>query len=210
MGEQTMSEIKYPASSARIGFAAPEFSTGAVVNGDIGSVSLSQYKGKYVVLLFYPKDFTYVCPTEIIAFNDRHEEFAKLNTQVLAISTDTEESHLAWTKLPRKQGGLGNMTIPILADHTKIISAKYGVLKEDDGIAFRGLFIIDEQGVLQQITINNLPVGRNVDETLRLISAFQFTAVNGEVCPANWKAGEKTMKADPKGSQEYFQNTFAQ
>lgn len=131
-------------------------------------------------------------------------QFDKLNTQVLALSTDTEEVHLAWIRTPRKKGGLGHMQIPIVADTTKSIAARYGVLLEDAGVALRGLFIIDPQGVLQQITINNLPVGRSVDEAVRLIQAFQFVAEHGEVCPANWKPGEKTMIADPDRSMAYF------
>ncbi|GAX76560.1 hypothetical protein CEUSTIGMA_g4006.t1 [Chlamydomonas eustigma] len=196
--------ILYPPSSVFVGKPAPDFSTNAVVDGEIKKVSLSDYKGKYVVLFFYPKDFTFVCPTEIIAFSDRAKEFEALNCQVIATSTDTEECHLAWTRTPRSRGGLGFMQIPILADVTKEISARYGVLIESLGIAHRGLFIINPQGVIQQITVNDLPIGRSVDETLRLLQAIQFVAEHGEVCPANWKPGEKTMVADPEKSMEYF------
>ncbi|RLN91412.1 hypothetical protein BBJ28_00006097, partial [Nothophytophthora sp. Chile5] len=157
-----------------------------------------------VVVFFYPKDFTYVCPTEIIAFNDRAADFAAVNTQLIAVSCDSPESHLAWTRLPRNKGGLGKMDIPIVADITKLISAKYGVLVEQDGVALRGLFIVDPEGVLQQITVNNMPIGRSVDETLRLIKALQFHEEHGEVCPANWQPGEKTIKATPTDSYEYF------
>ncbi|EIE87578.1 peroxiredoxin-1 [Rhizopus delemar RA 99-880] len=149
-------------------------------------------------------DFTFVCPTEILAFSDRIEEFKALNTAVIGASTDSEFSHLAWINTPRKQGGLGEMKIPLLADKTKSIAKDYGVLIEEAGIALRGLFIIDPQGVVRQITINDLPVGRSVDEVLRLVEAFQFTDKHGEVCPANWKAGEKTIKPSVKDSQEYF------
>jgi len=145
-----------------------------------------------------------VCPTEIIAFSDRVEEFRAIGCEVAAVSTDSVYSHLAWINTPRKQGGLGSMKIPLLADKNMEISKKYGVLKEDDGVAFRGLFIIDDKGNLRQITINDLPVGRSVDETLRLVQAFQFTDKHGEVCPAGWKPGKDTMKPDPKGSQSYF------
>eukprot|EP00299_Pterocystis_sp_00344_P004797 c16074_g1_i1.p1 GENE.c16074_g1_i1~~c16074_g1_i1.p1 ORF type:complete len:242 (-),score=62.97 c16074_g1_i1:41-766(-) len=200
--------ITYPQPSAFVGRAAPEFTAGAVIGGEIAKLSLSSYRGKYVVLLFYPKDFTYVCPTEIIAFNDAHEKFKKIGAEVIAISTDTEETHLAWINTPRKSGGLGHMDIPVVADTTKAISAQYGVLKQEIGISLRGLFIIDPQGAIQQITINNFPVGRSVDETLRLISAFQHVAKHGEVCPANWKPGDKSMKANPKESQTYFQATY--
>mmetsp|Transcript_2456 Transcript_2456/g.3885 ORF Transcript_2456/g.3885 Transcript_2456/m.3885 type:complete len:338 (+) Transcript_2456:325-1338(+) len=179
--------------------------TGAVVDGEITEVDLGDYRGKWTVLLFYPKDFTFVCPTEIIAFSDAAPRFKALNAEVLALSTDTEESHLAWIRTPRKRGGLGHMQIPIVADVTKAISADYGVLLEDIGIALRGLFLINPEGVLEQITVNNLPVGRSVDETLRLLQAFQFVAEHGEVCPANWKPGEKTMIPDPEGSLAYFE-----
>jgi len=185
---------------------APEFKGQAVVGGQFKEVSLSDYAGQYVVLFFYPLDFTFVCPTEIIAFNDRASEFAALNCAVIACSTDSHFSHLAWCQKPRKEGGLGDMSIPLLADKNMNISRAYGVLKEDEGLSFRGLFIIDTAGKLRQITVNDLPVGRDVDETLRLVQAFQFTDEHGEVCPAGWKPGKATMKPDPKGSQDYFQS----
>ena len=191
--------------AAKIGFPAPAFKTTALLpDGTFNTVALEQYKGKWVVLFFYPLDFTFVCPTEIIQYSDRVAEFNKIGCEVVAASVDSQFSHLAWTMQDRKKGGLGKMNIPILADLTKEVSKAYGVLKEDEGIAFRGVFIIDPKGVLRQITINDLPVGRNVDETLRLVEAFQYVEKNGEVCPAGWKPGQKTMKADPKGSQEYF------
>merc|ERR1712227_914285 len=131
-------------------------------------------------------------------------QLKKINCEVIAASTDSVFSHLAWTNTDRKQGGLGEMKIPILADTNHAASKAYGCLKEDEGIAFRGLYIIDGKGVLRQITINDLPVGRSVEETLRLVQAFQFVDEHGEVCPAGWKPGKDTMKADPKGSKEYF------
>eukprot|EP00904_Undaria_pinnatifida_P009004 jgi/Undpi1/5233/HiC_scaffold_2.g00514.m1 len=196
--------IYYPAASANIQEAAPGFKAKAVVDGDIVDVSTDDYKGKWLVLLFYPKDWTFVCPTEIIAFSDRHSEFEALGAQVLAISTDTEDSHLAWTRHPRKRGGLGHMRIPLVADPTKEISADYGVLIPSLGIALRGLFIINPHGVLEQVTINNLGIGRDVDETLRLIQAHQFLDKHGEVCPAGWKPGDKSMKPGLDASMEYF------
>jgi alkyl hydroperoxide reductase subunit AhpC len=193
------------AGQAQLCKPAPQFKQIALLpNGTFGDIELSQFKGKWVVLFFYPLDFTFVCPTEIIQFSDRAAEFRALNCEVIAASIDSQFSHLAWTNLDRKKGGLGKMNIPILADVTKVVSTAYGVLKEDEGIAFRGLFIIDPKQNLRQITINDLPVGRNVDETLRLLQAFQFVEEHGEVCPAGWKPGSKTMKADPTGSQEYF------
>ncbi|KAF7334627.1 2-cysteine peroxiredoxin [Mycena venus] len=156
-------------------------------------------------LLFYPMDFTFVCPTEILAFNDALPALEAINTVVLGISTDSQFSHLAWSTQPRKQGGLGpDLKLPLVADKSMQISRDYGVLLEDEGIALRGLFIIDPKGILRQITVNDLPVGRSVDETMRLIKAFQFTDQYGEVCPANWIEGAKTIKADPKASLEYF------
>ncbi|XP_076308009.1 peroxiredoxin 2-like [Tachypleus tridentatus] len=183
---------------------APDFSGTAIIDGEFREIKLSDYKGKYLVLFFYPLDFTFVCPTEIISFSDRVEEFKNIGCEVVACSTDSHFSHLAWVNTPRKEGGLGNMKIPLLADKSLDIARNYGVLKEDEGIAFRGLFIIDEHQKLRQITVNDLPVGRSVDETLRLVQAFQFTDKHGEVCPAGWKPGDDTMKPNPVESKEYF------
>ncbi|KAL1934384.1 hypothetical protein VTP01DRAFT_6566 [Rhizomucor pusillus] len=190
---------------AQVQKPAPEFTLPAVVNGEFKDVSLSDYKGKYVVFFWYPMDFTFVCPTEILAFSDRVKEFEALNTAVIAASTDSEFSHLAWINTPRKQGGLGEMNIPIVADKTKKVARDYGVLIEDAGVALRGLFIIDPNGIVRQITINDLPVGRSVDEVLRLVEAFQFTDKYGEVCPANWQKGSATIKPDVQKSKEYFE-----
>jgi len=189
---------------AQVQKPAPDFTAQAVVNGQFKEVSLSDYKGKYVVVYFYPLDFTFVCPTEIIAFSDRMKEFSDLGCEVLGISTDSHFSHLAWINTSRKQGGLGGLNYPLVADFNKNISRDYGVLIEEAGIALRGLFIIDPQGVVRQMSINDLPVGRSVDETLRLIKAFQFVEKHGEVCPANWTPDSPTIKPDPKGSLEYF------
>ncbi|KAK2076364.1 Peroxiredoxin-1 [Prototheca wickerhamii] len=178
----------------------------AVVDGEIKDISLSDYKGKYVILFWYPKDFTFVCPTEIIAFSDRAKEFEKLNCQLIAASTDTPEVHLAWIKTPRKRGGLGYMQIPIIADS---VAARYGVLKRDAGIALRGLYIINPEGVVEHITMNNFPIGRNVDEAKRTLQAIQYVAEHGEVCPANWQPGSATMQADPEKSLEYFASADA-
>ncbi|XP_049783666.1 peroxiredoxin 1 [Schistocerca cancellata] len=183
---------------------APSFSGVAVVGTNFEDIKLSDYKGKYLVLFFYPLDFTFVCPTEIIAFSDRVEEFKKLNCEVIAISCDSQYSHLAWVNTPRKNGGVSKLNIPLLADKSMKIAKDYGVLNEETGIPYRGLFIIDGKQNLRQITINDLPVGRSVDETLRLITAFQHTDVHGEVCPAGWKPGDKTMKPNPVDSKEYF------
>ncbi|XP_024880624.1 peroxiredoxin-like [Temnothorax curvispinosus] len=186
---------------------APDFSGTAVVKGDFKEIKLNDYKGKYVVLFFYPLDFTFVCPTEIIAFSEKVSEFEALNTQVIGVSTDSHFSHLAWINTPRKQGGLGgDLGYPLLSDFNKTISNKYNVLLQDSGIALRGLFIIDKEGVLRQFCVNDLPVGRSVEETLRLIKAFQFVEKHGEVCPANWQPDSKTIKPNPKDSKQYFES----
>merc|ERR1712020_203966 len=185
---------------------APDFTGKAVVDGEVKDISLNDYKGKYVVLLFYPADFTFVCPTELVAFSDRVDEFRREGCEVVAVSTDSEFVHMAWINTPRENGGLGKMNIPLLADRTQQISSNYGVLKRDLGVAFRGLFIIDGNGVLRQITINDLPVGRDVDETLRLVQAFKFTDEFGEVCPTGWKKGKKTMKPTKEGVANYLSN----
>ncbi|XP_033338173.2 peroxiredoxin 2 [Megalopta genalis] len=186
---------------------APAFHGTAVVDGKFKDISLADYRGKYVVLFFYPLDFTFVCPTEIIAFSDRSDEFDAIGCKLIAASTDSQYSHLAWVNIPRKQGGLGEMKIPLLADKNFKIARDYGVLDDESGIPFRGLFIIDDQQNLRQVTINDLPVGRSVDETLRLVQAFQYTDKHGEVCPAGWKPGKKTMKPDVEGSKEYFRSS---
>lgn len=187
-----------------IGQKAPEIKGTAVVNGQFKEIKLDDFKGKYLVLFFYPLDFTFVCPTEIIAFSDRAKEFRSINCEVVGCSTDSHFTHLAWINTSRKEGGLGSLDIPLLADKTMNIARNYGVLNEETGIPFRGLFIIDGKQNLRQITVNDLPVGRSVDETLRLVQAFQYTDEHGEVCPANWKPGAKTMVADPQKSKDYF------
>lgn len=173
---------------------SPAFEGTAVVNGEFEQISLSDYLGKYVVFFFYPLDFTFVCPTEILAFSDRIEEFRKINTEVIACSVDSHFTHLAWINTPRKEGGLGNIKIPLLSDLSHKISKEYGVYLDNLGHTLRGLFIIDDKGVLRQITMNDLPVGRSVDETLRLVQAFQYTDRHGEVCPAGWKPGADTVR----------------
>nr|ALG02338.1 peroxiredoxin 4 [Cyprinus carpio] len=191
-------------SKAKISKPAPHWEGTAVINGEFKELKLSDYKGKYLVFFFYPLDFTFVCPTEIIAFSDRVHEFQAINAEVVACSVDSQFTHLAWINTPRKQGGLGPMKIPLLSDLTHQISKDYGVFLEDQGHTLRGLFIIDDKGVLRQITMNDLPVGRSVDETLRLVQAFQYTDKHGEVCPAGWKPGSDTIIPDPSGKLKYF------
>ena len=189
----------------RVGLQAPDFTATAVVDQEFKDISLSQYRGKYVVLFFYPLDFTFVCPTEITAFSDRYDPFKALNTEVLGVSVDSQFSHLAWIQTERKQGGLGDIAYPLVADLKKEIASAYNVLDEAEGVALRGLFIINPEGVVQHATVNNLPVGRNVEETLRVLQAFQHVEANpDEVCPANWTPGERTMNPDPVGSKDFF------
>ncbi|CAH1228902.1 PRDX4 [Branchiostoma lanceolatum] len=192
-------------SKAQISKLAPDFQGTAVVNGKFEEIKLSDYKGKYLVFFFYPLDFTFVCPTEIIAFNERVEEFRKVNTEVVGVSVDSQFTHLAWINTPRKAGGLGPMNFPLLSDLTHKISRDYGVLLEDVGHTLRGLFIIDGKGILRQITMNDLPVGRSVDETLRLVQAFQYTDQHGEVCPAGWTPGADTIIPNPNDKLKYFE-----
>ena len=187
-----------------VGRLAPEFALEGVLNAKFHTYRLSDYKGKWVVLFFYPLDFTFVCPTEILAFSDRIAEFRKLNAEVLGASVDSKFSHLAWTEKPREEGGIKSLAYPLLEDLRKELAEAYGVLDEAGAVALRGLFLIDPEGIVQHATVNNLGVGRSVDETLRVLQAFQYTREHGEVCPADWKPGTKTMKADWEKSKEYF------
>ncbi|KAL7678211.1 hypothetical protein ACOME3_004437 [Neoechinorhynchus agilis] len=193
---------------AQVRHPAPSFAGKAVLNGEFKEIALSDYQGKYLVLFFYPLDFTFVCPTELVAFNRRLNEFKDINAEVVGVSTDSHFSHLAWTNLSEKQGGVGQLEYPLLSDFNKSISRDYGVLLDTDGIALRGLFVIDPTSVIRHITINDLPVGRSVDEVLRIVKAFQFVETHGEVCPANWSEDKnpRTIKPDPKGSLEYFKD----
>jgi len=184
---------------------APDFSGQAVVNKQFKQVALKDYKGKWLVFFFYPLDFTFVCPTEIVAFSDKVDDFRKINCEVVACSTDSHFSHLAWVNTPRKEGGLGDVNMPILSDFSKKIARDYGVLLPDLGAALRGLFVIDPNGILKHVSCNDLPVGRSVDEAYRLVEAFQFVEKHGEVCPANWKNKDSpTIKPGPETSKEYF------
>ena len=186
--------------------AAPAFTATAVMpdNTFNEAFSLADNKGKYTLLFFYPLDFTFVCPSEIIAFDKKLDEFKKRNTEVVAVSVDSHFTHLAWKNTPVNKGGIGNVQFPMVADLNKQISKDYGVLLEDAGIALRGLFLIDKEGVVQHALVNNLPLGRNVDEALRILDALQFTEEHGEVCPANWRQGDEAMKPSAEGVAEYL------
>ncbi len=206
--------------SVLVGKKAPSFQAKAVVNGNtiVSDFNLDQFLGnKYVILFFYPKDFTFVCPTELHAFQDKLEEFEKRNVAVVACSTDTEQSHWGWLEMSKEKGGIKGITYPIVADTNKTISANYDVLAgeydyNDEGeliatgelIAYRGLFLIDKNGIVQHQLVNNLPLGRNIDEALRMVDALQFNEENGEVCPANWNAGKDALKASHEGVAEYL------
>jgi peroxiredoxin (alkyl hydroperoxide reductase subunit C) len=183
---------------------APDFTAQAVMpDNSFGEVKLSSYRGKYVVLFFYPLDFTFVCPSEIIAFDAALAKFQKKNAQVLGCSVDSHFTHLAWKNTPRKQGGIGPIQYPLVSDLNKQISRDYGVLL-DAGIALRGLFLIDKAGVVRHALINDLPIGRSVDEAIRVLDALQFHEQNGDVCPANWHQGEEAMKPTAEGVASYL------
>ncbi|NEQ51007.1 MAG: peroxiredoxin [Leptolyngbya sp. SIO3F4] len=189
----------------RVGQPAPDFTATAVVDQEFKTIKLSDYRGRYVILFFYPLDFTFVCPTEITAFSDRYDEFNALNTEVLGVSVDSEFSHLAWIQTDRKSGGLGDLAYPLVSDIKKEISSAYNVLEPEAGVALRGLFVIDKDGTVQHATINNLSFGRSVDETLRVLQAVQHVQSHpDEVCPAGWTPGEQTMTPDPVKSKEFF------
>jgi peroxiredoxin (alkyl hydroperoxide reductase subunit C) len=205
-----------------VGRKAPAFNAPAVINGGeiVNDFSLEQFIGKkYVLFFFYPKDFTFVCPTELHAFQAKLEAFREKNCEVVACSTDTEESHWAWLQMSKAKGGIGGVTYPIIADTTKTISSDYGVLageymSDDEGslvatgsmIAYRGLFLIDKKGMVQHQIVNNMSLGRNVEEALRMLDALQHYEKEGEVCPANWRAGETAMKGSFEGVAAYLSN----
>ncbi|KAJ1756447.1 Peroxiredoxin 1 [Coemansia sp. RSA 2523] len=183
---------------------APQFTAQALIDGEFKELSLSDYKGKYVVLFAWPFDFTFVCPTEICAFSDRYDDFKKLGAEVIGFSCDSVFTHFNWTQQERKDGGLGHINFPMVADTNQKISRDYQILYEDEGCPCRGLFIIDPEQKIRIMMINDLPVGRSVDEALRLLEALQFTDKHGEVCPANWQAGQATIKPEISDSKDFF------
>jgi peroxiredoxin (alkyl hydroperoxide reductase subunit C) len=203
-----------------VGKKAPQFNAQAVVNGCefVENFSLDQYLGnKYVVLFFYPKDFTFVCPTELHAFQEKLAEFESRDVAVVGVSTGTEQSHFGWLQVEKGHGGIKGVTYPLVADTNKTISANYDVLagetyfdendmlqSQGELIAYRGLFLIDKDGLVRHQLVNDLPLGRNVDEAIRMVDALQFFEENGEVCPANWSKGKDGMQADHKSTAEYL------
>jgi len=183
---------------------APDFAAQAVMpDNSFQEISLSQYRGKYVVLFFYPLDFTFVCPSEIIAFDKALAQFEAKDCQVLGVSVDSHFTHLAWKNTPRDQGGVGPIAFPMIADLSKQISADYGILIEQ-GIALRGLFLIDKEGIVRHAVVNDLPLGRSVPEALRLLTALRHFEQHGDVCPANWQEGDEAMKPSAEGVAEYL------
>jgi peroxiredoxin (alkyl hydroperoxide reductase subunit C) len=183
---------------------APDFSGQAVMpDNSFEELKLSSYRGKYVVLFFYPLDFTFVCPSEIIAFDKALARFKEKNVEVIGVSVDSHFTHLAWKNTPVESGGIGNVQYPLVADITKEISRSYGVLF-NESVALRGLFLIDKEGLVRHALVNDLPLGRNVEEALRIVDALQFHEKHGEVCPANWKEGEDAMKPTAEGVADYL------
>lgn len=191
--------------SVLVGKKAPDFTAAAVLgNNEMQDITLSEFaRGKHIVLFFYPMDFTFVCPSELIAFDNRLEEFKKRNVEVIAVSIDSQFSHLAWKSIPVEKGGIGNVRYAMVADIKHEIAKAYGV-EAESGVAFRASFLIDRAGVVQHQVVNNLPLGRNVDEMLRMVDALQFTEENGEVCPAGWMKGKAGMKASTDGVASYL------
>ncbi len=183
---------------------APEFTAKAVMpDGSFKDISLSDYRGKHVILFFYPLDFTFVCPSEILAFDKALDKFKERGVEVIGVSVDSEFTHFAWKNTPIEQGGIGDIQYPLVADLNKQISRDYGVLF-DEAVALRGLFLIDREGIVRHSTINDLPLGRNIDEALRMADALKFHEMNGDVCPANWKEGEDAMKPTAEGVADYL------
>ena len=188
-----------------VGKTAPHFTAKAIVKGKIvDDFSLRDYLGKIVVFFFYPLDFTFVCPTELHAFQEKADEFEKRGAVLVGCSVDSWYSHLAWLNTPKSKGGIEGVEYPLVSDINKHIARNYQVLKEDEGIAYRGLFLIDKQGIIRHQLVNDLPLGRSVDEALRMLDSLIFFEDNGEVCPANWKAGADGMKPNADGLVKYF------
>jgi peroxiredoxin (alkyl hydroperoxide reductase subunit C) len=183
---------------------APDFTAQAVMpDNSFQELTLSKYRGSYVLLFFYPLDFTFVCPSEIIAFDKELDKFKQRGCEVIGASVDSHYTHLAWKNTPRDQGGIGNVQYPIVSDLDKKISTDYGIVLPN-GVALRGLFLIDKDGVLRHMLVNDLPLGRSVAEALRMLDALQYTEKHGEVCPANWQEGAEAMKPSSEGVAEYL------
>ena len=191
-------------SSALIGQQAPPFTAKAIIDGEIKDISLSDYEGKNKILIFYPADFSFICPTELFAFQEKQKEFADRNAVLIAISVDQVYAHQKWLEIPRDQGGIKGIAYPIVSDINKTISHEYGVLNEKEGIDFRGVFVIDSDNIVQAVAIYNDSIGRDISEVLRVLDAVLFTKEHGHVCPANWAKGQKGMEATQDGLKEYL------
>lgn len=193
-----------------IGKEAPGFCAKAVLNGCRieENFTLDDFKGKYVLFFFYPLDFTFVCPTEILAFEKKRSAFEERNCEIVGCSIDSHFSHLAWLSMPQSEGGIQGVKYPLVADLTKEIARSFDVLKEDEGIAYRGLFLLDKEGIVRHSIVNDLPLGRSVDEALRMLDSLIFFEKHGEVCPANWHPGEDGMKATTEGVKKYFSKQY--
>lgn len=191
--------------SVLVGKQAPDFSAKAAIKKAIrDGFTLSQFRGKYVVLFFYPLNFTFVCPTELHAFQERLPEFEERNAQIIGCSVDSPYCHLAWLSSPKSEGGIEGITYPLISDINKSIARDYDVLEQNQGIAYRGLFLIDRNGIVRHQVVNDLPLGRSVDEALRILDALIFVEQHGEVCPADWRVGQKSLKATLEGVRGYF------
>ena len=189
---------------------APGFTAAAVMPDDTieDDFSLASLRGKYVALFFYPLDFTFVCPSEILAFDARLDDLRQRICEVVAVSVDSQYTHLAWKKTPVEKGGIGPVRFPMVADLTKQIARDYGVLT-DAGVALRGTFLLDREGVVRHVVINDLNMGRNINELIRMVDALQFAETSGDVCPANWEPGAEAMEATPAGVAKYLEKEFA-
>lgn len=190
-----------------VGKKAPSFKSVAVFSGEFKEISLEDYKGQYVILFFYPLDFTFVCPTELHAFQERLAAFNQLGATVLACSIDSQFSHKAWLDTPREKGGIKGVEYGLISDVGARIARNYGVLDEESGTAYRGLFLIDRDGIVRHQSINDLPLGRNIGETLRILEALQHVEEHGEVCPANWTKESPAIKTNLESVGEYLQKT---
>lgn len=191
-----------------VGKQAPEFILDGIVNGEITNINSLQFFGKYVLYFFYPADFSQVCPTELLALEENINEFKSRNVSVLAISPDSVYAHIEWINTPRENGGIGNVSFILLSDIKKEMARSFSILDEELGVPFRGAFIVNKSGQVVYGSVNNLYIGRNTDELVRLIDAFQFTEKHNDLCPIDWRPGESTVPSSHKGSRQYYRNKF--
>lgn len=188
----------------RVQHHAPAFRAPVVRDGELGELSSSDLRGRYAVIFFYPLDFTFVCPTEIRAFGDRYDEFQARDAQVIGCSVDSVHAHLIWLRQPRREGGIAGVKLPLIGDVRREVATAFGVLT-DEGVALRATFILDRDGIIRHVTLNDLPLGRSVDETLRVLDALRYHEEHGEVCPAGWRPGEATITPEHEAARTYFE-----